>query len=407
MKKIKIHQKVEEASKEREKKWKELRMLMEKNQGPQEKEKFQSEENQKINEVDEFLKKIGLERYSDLMKENGIDDLEILTELKESHLEEMGIVLGHRLKILKKIREINEGVGCTESSPARTENPNLIENSKKIENSKVLASNFKVSPTIKSPKSFQPLTSNKLPEKPVLNQTEQKGILKQPSPLIQPKLPISDIHKNKSPLEKTSQFIKTEEIFAIFKENPLNNKPKTAEKPDYPIKTQENPIKSLENPIKPAENLSKPFPIQKKSQETLTDSSPQATLIQKPPISAQGLSFPPKADNPTKQKEQIIQLSKPPIATKPTTVSKTLALYQPTSQELEKNLKLSELIPKANETSPNPDVKWDAFNYIPYQPSEEIRAASNKSSSRPNSAKSEKPKKPEKNTNFDIVGWDN
>ena len=72
------------------------------------------------NEVDKFLKSMGLEKYSKIMNENGIDDLEILQELNETHLEELGIVLGHRLKILKKIKEMNE--------PQKNEEKTIIKN---------------------------------------------------------------------------------------------------------------------------------------------------------------------------------------------------------------------------------------------------------------------------------------
>jgi len=66
-------------------------------------------ENSKSNpEIFQFLSSCGLEKYQKLFLDNGIDELEILMELTESHLANLSIPLGHRLKILKKIKE-NKG----------------------------------------------------------------------------------------------------------------------------------------------------------------------------------------------------------------------------------------------------------------------------------------------------------
>ena len=43
------------------------------------------------------------------MQDNGVDDMEIVYELNEEHLSNIGIPLGHRLKILKRIREVKGG----------------------------------------------------------------------------------------------------------------------------------------------------------------------------------------------------------------------------------------------------------------------------------------------------------
>lgn len=60
-------------------------------------------------EVLELLKSCGMEKYHMTMLENGIDDMEIVNELSEEHLSDIGIPLGHRLKILKRIRELKGG----------------------------------------------------------------------------------------------------------------------------------------------------------------------------------------------------------------------------------------------------------------------------------------------------------
>ena len=38
--------------------------------------------------------------------ENGVEDLENILEMKDDHIEQMGITLGHKLKIVKKIKDI-------------------------------------------------------------------------------------------------------------------------------------------------------------------------------------------------------------------------------------------------------------------------------------------------------------
>jgi hypothetical protein len=56
---------------------------------------------------------------------NGIEDLETILELQEEHIEKMGIPLGHKLKLIKKIKEMRadrEGV----STPASTSTKSSI-----------------------------------------------------------------------------------------------------------------------------------------------------------------------------------------------------------------------------------------------------------------------------------------
>ena len=54
--------------------------------------------------IREFLAGIGLEQYTEVFEENGIE-VEILPELEESDLPDLGIkLLGHRKKLMKAIR---------------------------------------------------------------------------------------------------------------------------------------------------------------------------------------------------------------------------------------------------------------------------------------------------------------
>jgi hypothetical protein len=40
--------------------------------------------------------------------ENGVDDLQTILQLKDEHISQMGIPLGHKLKMIKRIRILNE-----------------------------------------------------------------------------------------------------------------------------------------------------------------------------------------------------------------------------------------------------------------------------------------------------------
>ena len=55
-------------------------------------------------EVDQFLNSIGLSKYKDRFVENGIEDEETVLELHDEHLDALSVPLGHKLKILKRIK---------------------------------------------------------------------------------------------------------------------------------------------------------------------------------------------------------------------------------------------------------------------------------------------------------------
>lgn len=70
-------------------------------------------QNDEYGEVREFLEEIKLEKYFDKMIDNGIEDLETILELKDDHVEQMGVPLGHKLKIIKKIKDMRAGKGMS------------------------------------------------------------------------------------------------------------------------------------------------------------------------------------------------------------------------------------------------------------------------------------------------------
>lgn len=57
-------------------------------------------------EVDNFLASINMLKYKEIFLSNGFEDLESILELQEEHFATMRIPLGHKLKILKKIKEL-------------------------------------------------------------------------------------------------------------------------------------------------------------------------------------------------------------------------------------------------------------------------------------------------------------
>lgn len=57
-------------------------------------------------EVDTFLGSVNLEKYKDTFIANGFEDLESILELEDEHFKTMSIPLGHKLKMLKRIREL-------------------------------------------------------------------------------------------------------------------------------------------------------------------------------------------------------------------------------------------------------------------------------------------------------------
>ena len=65
-------------------------------------------------EVTEFLASINLEKYESKLTENGIEDLETILELNDTHLDAIGIPLGYKLKILKRIKTVRQEKGLSQ-----------------------------------------------------------------------------------------------------------------------------------------------------------------------------------------------------------------------------------------------------------------------------------------------------
>eukprot|EP00359_Climacostomum_virens_P007013 CAMPEP_0204902026 /NCGR_PEP_ID=MMETSP1397-20131031/3423_1 /ASSEMBLY_ACC=CAM_ASM_000891 /TAXON_ID=49980 /ORGANISM="Climacostomum Climacostomum virens, Strain Stock W-24" /LENGTH=300 /DNA_ID=CAMNT_0052070467 /DNA_START=30 /DNA_END=932 /DNA_ORIENTATION=- len=80
-----------------------------------------------LTQVKQFLTSCGLERYYDELTNNGIDDMEILLELSDSHLNGLNIPLGHRIKLLKRIKEVREEETQRQPTPPRAKKSMSIE----------------------------------------------------------------------------------------------------------------------------------------------------------------------------------------------------------------------------------------------------------------------------------------
>lgn len=61
----------------------------------------------------DFLSTVKLDKYADKFVDNGIEDLETILELKDQHLEQMAVPLGHKLKILKRIKDLRAEKGMS------------------------------------------------------------------------------------------------------------------------------------------------------------------------------------------------------------------------------------------------------------------------------------------------------
>eukprot|EP01022_Parablepharisma_sp_SALTPOND_P017847 TRINITY_DN289_c0_g1_i1.p6 TRINITY_DN289_c0_g1~~TRINITY_DN289_c0_g1_i1.p6 ORF type:complete len:239 (-),score=54.86 TRINITY_DN289_c0_g1_i1:8086-8802(-) len=86
-------------------------------------------------EVESFLGGIGMQKYLQTFIKNGFEDLETILELRDADFTAMGIPLGHKLKMLKKIKELKPA----EPKPAPAPQPKLHGIQKNVEPKKEYA----------------------------------------------------------------------------------------------------------------------------------------------------------------------------------------------------------------------------------------------------------------------------
>src|SRR6516165_3596990 len=66
--------------------------------------------------ITEWLESIGLSEYAQRFAENGVD-LSVLRDLTDQDLKDLGILLGHRRKILRAISELEDGARFKSAVP--------------------------------------------------------------------------------------------------------------------------------------------------------------------------------------------------------------------------------------------------------------------------------------------------
>jgi class 3 adenylate cyclase len=67
-----------------------------------------------------FLTGLGLQQYVQIFTDNDIDGVALL-DLEERHLKELGVSLGHRMKLLKAIAALRKGGDNAREIPASRE----------------------------------------------------------------------------------------------------------------------------------------------------------------------------------------------------------------------------------------------------------------------------------------------
>ena len=70
-----------------------------------------------MQQIADWLEKLGMSEYAQRFAENGID-LSVLPDLTDQDFKEMGVLLGHRRKLLRAIAELNDTPAAAASAPA-------------------------------------------------------------------------------------------------------------------------------------------------------------------------------------------------------------------------------------------------------------------------------------------------
>src|SRR5271170_8178552 len=61
-----------------------------------------------MEQIADWLEKLGMSEYVDRFAENGIE-ISVLSDLTDQDLKDIGVLLGHRRKMLRAISELNGG----------------------------------------------------------------------------------------------------------------------------------------------------------------------------------------------------------------------------------------------------------------------------------------------------------
>jgi hypothetical protein len=68
-------------------------------------------------DIVEWLRGLGLEQYAQTFRDNAID-IALLPALTDTHLKELGLPLGHRLRLLQAITALGQAAATVRSEPA-------------------------------------------------------------------------------------------------------------------------------------------------------------------------------------------------------------------------------------------------------------------------------------------------
>ena len=75
-----------------------------------------------MQQIADWLRKLGMSEYAQLFADNSIDDVSILRDLTDQDLKDVGVPLGHRRKMLRAIAELS---GAAPAAPQPTAQPEL------------------------------------------------------------------------------------------------------------------------------------------------------------------------------------------------------------------------------------------------------------------------------------------
>jgi class 3 adenylate cyclase len=70
-----------------------------------------------MQQIADWLKKLGMSEYAERFAENDID-MAVLPDLTDQHLKDLGVSLGHRLKMLRAIRDLSGAADAVTASLA-------------------------------------------------------------------------------------------------------------------------------------------------------------------------------------------------------------------------------------------------------------------------------------------------
>src|SRR3954471_19270979 len=79
-----------------------------------------------VREIAEWLARLGLGQYAERFTENGID-VSVLPHVTDQDLKDIGVLLGHRRKMLAAIAELAAVPGALQPAPAEAKQQNVAE----------------------------------------------------------------------------------------------------------------------------------------------------------------------------------------------------------------------------------------------------------------------------------------